>query len=274
MADTDTLSALFETEPETWGLRGDPYLWREMRATASHLPLPDSVHDLACVVTTLFSAMTGASLDGDDVFVERLAHGGMSSGMVASAYWREHLIPLLQERLQRRLQTPSLMKSSWQVATAGEAFAAAQFARCGWDVSVQYGANQPEYDLMVSDGDRVLKVSVKASKDGGWGLTQSYIKNADYKAAADAWVGKHSGRTVVCLVQFKNVRLDQMPRMYLATPSEIGEWLKQAAAGRGDTILYERHEWSSRAQAAGTVDAIPTAWVFDERRLDALWART
>ena len=52
------------------------------------------------------------------------------------------------------------MKSSWQVATAAEAFTAAQFARCGWDVSVQYGANQPEYDLVGVDGDRILKVSV------------------------------------------------------------------------------------------------------------------
>ena len=71
------------------------------------------------------------------------------------------------------------MKTSWQVATAAEAFAAAQFARCGWDVSVQYGANQPEYDLVAVNGDRVLKVSVKGSKDGGWGLTQSFISNAD-----------------------------------------------------------------------------------------------
>ena len=69
------------------------------------------------------------------------------------------------------------MKTSWQVATAAEAFAAAQFARCGWDVSVQYGANQPEYDLVAVDGERVLKVSVKGSQDGKWGLTQSYIEN-------------------------------------------------------------------------------------------------
>ena len=32
---------------------------------------------------------------------------------------------------------------SWHVAVAAEAIAAAQFARCGVDVSVQYGANHP-----------------------------------------------------------------------------------------------------------------------------------
>lgn len=165
------------------------------------------------------------------------------------------------------------MKTSWQVATAAEAFAAAQFARCGWDVSVQYGANQPEYDLVAVDGDRMLKVSVKGSKDGGWGLTQSHISNADYHGAADAWLAKHSRKTVFCLVQFQGVPTTALPRMYLATPMEIAAWLKAAAAGRGDTILYERHAWSARAQAAGTVDVIPEQWRFTEARLAEIAGR-
>ena len=47
------------------------------------------------------------------------------------------------------------MKTQWQVAAAAEALPAAQFARCGWDVSVQYGANQPVDDLVVVDKGRV-----------------------------------------------------------------------------------------------------------------------
>jgi len=160
------------------------------------------------------------------------------------------------------------MKTHWQVATAAEAFAAAQFARCGWDVSVQYGANQPEYDLVAVDGDRVLKVSVKGSQDGSWGLTQSHIANADYHGAVDAWLKKHSRKTVFCLVQFKGVPVEALPRMYLATPAEIARWLKAAAAGRGDTILYEKHVWSGRAHAAGTTDAIPERWKFTADRLE------
>lgn len=162
------------------------------------------------------------------------------------------------------------MKSSWQVATAAEAFAAAQLSRCGWDVSVQYGANQPEYDLVAVDGDRMLKVSVKGSKDGGWGLTQSLISNANYHAAADAWLAKHSKKTVFCLVQFKGIPVTELPRMYLATPAEIATWLKAAAAGRGDTILHERHVWSDRARAAGTIDEIPNLWRFTEARLEQI----
>ena len=44
--------------------------------------------------------------------------------------------------------------------------AAAQFARLGFDVSVQYGENQPEYDLIVARGELLLKISVKGSQDG------------------------------------------------------------------------------------------------------------
>jgi hypothetical protein len=63
------------------------------------------------------------------------------------------------------------MKSNWHVATAAEATAAAQFARLGLDVSVQYGASQPEYDLIITDSrGRMLKVSVKGSKRQGFHL--------------------------------------------------------------------------------------------------------
>lgn len=53
--------------------------------------------------------------------------------------------------------------SSWHVGVAAEAYAAAVFARYGYDVSVQYGANQPEYDLIATSGDLMLKISVKGS---------------------------------------------------------------------------------------------------------------
>lgn len=163
------------------------------------------------------------------------------------------------------------MHNSWHVATAAEAIAAAQFARCGWDVSVQYGANQPEYDLLVADkSDRTLKISVKGSKDGAWGLTQSYLSKANYHGAVDTWLARHSAKTVMCFVQFKGVGLHELPRVCLALPAEVAAWLKAAAGGRGDTILYERHVWTSRAQAAGTTDEMPAKWRFTEERLSEI----
>jgi hypothetical protein len=159
------------------------------------------------------------------------------------------------------------MKTSWQVATAAEAFAAAQFARLGWDVSVQYGANQPEYDLVVVDRDCFLKISVKGSNDGGWGLTQSYLVDANYHAAADKWLARHSKATVFCFVELKGIPLNELPRMYLVRPVEVANWLKTAAGGRGDTILYERHVWTHRAKSAGVVDEMPSSWRFTAERL-------
>lgn len=160
--------------------------------------------------------------------------------------------------------------NTWQVSTAAEAFAAAQIARCGWDVSVQYGANQPEYDLVAVNKEKLVKISVKGSQDGSWGLTQSFLSNANYHAAADEWLKKHSKKTIFCLVQFYDIPIESMPRMYLATPEEIASWLKASAAGRGDTIIYEKHEWSKNAQAAGTIDLIPEKWKNFKERLNEL----
>jgi hypothetical protein len=98
--------------------------------------------------------------------------------------------------------------SPWHIAVAAEAFAAGSFARCGLDVSVQYGADQPEYDLVVVKGERLLKVSVKGSQDGAWGPAQSHLKEADYHAAVDEWLLRHKPRTVLCFVQFKDVPIE------------------------------------------------------------------
>src|SRR3954447_2628301 len=116
--------------------------------------------------------------------------------------------------------------TSWHVAVAAEAIAAAQFARLGFDVSVQYGADQPEYDLIVAKRDRMLKVSVKGSQDGSWGLTQSFLKEANYDGAIDIWLGRHGAKTLLCFVQFKGVDIHELPRLYLARPPEVAQRLK------------------------------------------------
>jgi hypothetical protein len=89
----------------------------------------------------------------------------------------------------------------------------------------------------------MLKVSVKGSQDGAWGLTQNYKKGRTYHEAADMWLAKHKEMTVLCLVQFKNVELKkgQLPRTYLATPLEVVHRLKESRNGLGETILKEDH---------------------------------
>jgi Holliday junction resolvase-like predicted endonuclease len=118
--------------------------------------------------------------------------------------------------------------SSWHIGIAAEAFAAGLFARHGYKVSVQYGANQPEYDLLVEKDDGFMKVSVKGSQDGSWGLTQSFKKDRTYGEAADIWLQRHGKKTILCLVQFYKTEMTEMPRVYLATPMEIADILKIA----------------------------------------------
>jgi hypothetical protein len=64
--------------------------------------------------------------------------------------------------------------------------------------------------------------------------------------------------------------LNELPRLYVARPSEVAERLKATAKGRGDTILYEHHTWGPRAVGAGTIEQIPAAWKFSEERIEQL----
>lgn len=155
-----------------------------------------------------------------------------------------------------------------QVSVAAESFTAALFAWAGFDISVQYGPNQPEYDLVVVRGPQMLKVSVKGSQDGGWGLTQGFKKGRTYHEAADVWVNKHTANTIVSLVQFKDVDITkgELPRVYLATPREIGNRLRESRANFGETILKEKHTWKSGV-AQGHTDRIPESWKFSKERI-------
>jgi Holliday junction resolvase-like predicted endonuclease len=163
------------------------------------------------------------------------------------------------------------------VATAAEAFAAAQFARFGYDVSVHYGAGQLEYDLIISEGRRMLKISVKGSADGGWNLSQSSAHSdlstanrANSHDAADLWLAGHKAGTAICLVQLKDVADDALPRAYLAWPLEIAARLKAASGGGGDTILWENYTSGPDIGGAGTVERPLEEWKMTRERVEGL----
>lgn len=159
----------------------------------------------------------------------------------------------------------------FHVAIAAEAFAAAMFAQAGCDVSVQYGANQPEYDLIVTRRGIIKKVSVKGSKDGGWVLTASYLDNGDYHGAISRWASEHDAAVIYCLVQFKNVSFGSLPRIYLARVDEVAKYLRESRDGHGYTSLREHHSWTSGI-AQNTVDVIPENWKISEARIDEMIA--
>lgn len=100
------LSDLFDPEPETWGLRGDPHLWRALRAHLADQDAPASADELANLLHAAFREFTGTDLASDpasSAYLEQYAHGGMSSGMISLDSWRQRLMPMLLERARARL---------------------------------------------------------------------------------------------------------------------------------------------------------------------------
>jgi hypothetical protein len=158
----------------------------------------------------------------------------------------------------------------YQVGVAAEGFASALFARAGFHVSVQYGANQPGYDLIVEKDKKALLVSVKGSQDGGWGLTQKYMQDGKYGKAIDLWLEKHGPHIVFCFVQFKDSQITDMPEVFLATSIEVASHLKNSRGGLGDTILHMEKTWKS-GKRAGVTDKIPEGWRFSKERVDTLF---
>ena len=103
MTRTETVASLFQEEPTQWGLRGDPYLWREMHHHFERVPLPATADELSDLIETAFESLTGHSTSaGNHFFIERFSHGGMSSGHISPEFWRDKAMPLLLARYAER----------------------------------------------------------------------------------------------------------------------------------------------------------------------------
>ena len=66
MSDTKRLTAadLFEPKPQNWGLRGDPYLWEDMKKNFSSVTLPVSTEVFIEKFRAGFEEITGMPLTG------------------------------------------------------------------------------------------------------------------------------------------------------------------------------------------------------------------
>lgn len=161
----------------------------------------------------------------------------------------------------------------YQVAISAEAYAAALLARAGCDVSVQYGANQPEYDLMAVKGEKFIRVSVKGSQDGSWIAAGSYKKKGvTYAEALRQWKNKHKPKTIFIFVQFKDSKFGKMPRIYMANVKEVARFLSSTRGGHINLILYEKHKYI-RGIGAGHEDTIPESWKLSKKRIDDLFKK-
>jgi hypothetical protein len=177
------------------------------------------------------------------------------------------------------LQVASPVKpGSWPITVGAAGIAAAQFARCGFDVMIQAGPDKPWYDMVVTKAGNLLKIGVKASEDGRWRLAESYLlravhantKKPDIPHAIRMWLDTHGERTVYCLVQFEGVSLNQLPRIYLATPGEIARRMREGAERTGEPILREQYDWTSPETGMTAIEALPSSWLFSMERIHEL----
>ena len=156
-----------------------------------------------------------------------------------------------------------------QCEIAAESYTASLLAQCEYDISVQYGANQPQYDLIAVKQSRILLISVKGSQDGGWMLAVKYVgKGVGYHEAIDKWEKAQRVDLVYVLVQCQNVELNEAPRVYISRPPEIAVHMKTQNDSKGHGSLQE--DWIRNHPKSKCAHKIPTAWAFSKQRIDTL----
>lgn len=156
-----------------------------------------------------------------------------------------------------------------QCEIAAESYSASLLAQSGYDVLVQYGANQPHYDLVAVKEQRILLLSIKGSQDGGWPLAVSF-KNSSrtYHQAIDAWCSKQRDDVIFILVQFLDIPLGVAPRVYVTRPPAIAAYMKTQCCGKGHGSLSE--DWLRDHPKAKRSDILPPEWVFTRERIDSV----
>ena len=100
------LSVIFESKPQRWGFRGDPYFWAYLEERAENMELI-SPGELEKWIKEEYLSLSGKALTGeymDFAVIEQFSHGGMSSGGVDNVWWTKEGIPLLKSRLRKLKQ--------------------------------------------------------------------------------------------------------------------------------------------------------------------------
>jgi len=100
---SEYISSLFIEEPYQWGLRGDPYLWDEMRLNSKNKKILDNENLMKDYLYELFKNLTDFEITiNKNIHIKRYFYGsGMSGGCVCSNWWIEYGIPFILERYKK-----------------------------------------------------------------------------------------------------------------------------------------------------------------------------
>ncbi len=96
-----SIGSLFDRGVTQWGMRGDPYLWRALRAQFAETPLPPDWFTLRSLIVGAAEAIVGAPLRAGDAAVHVSAFDpghGLSAGAVDVSWWARTGIPILIDR--------------------------------------------------------------------------------------------------------------------------------------------------------------------------------
>lgn len=97
----NTIEVIFENKPLTWGLRGDPHLWDELKETLKGMHMPNTADEMNNILYNQFKILVGElPVKGKNIYVSRYPRLGMSGGVVCSDYWIDKGFPILIERWQ------------------------------------------------------------------------------------------------------------------------------------------------------------------------------
>lgn len=154
-----------------------------------------------------------------------------------------------------------------QCEIAAESYAACLLAQAGYDVLVQYGANQPHYDLVAEKRGKFLPISVKGNQVGGWMLAVKFKnQGTTYHQAIDNWLAAQRTDVIFMFVQFQGILPGEAPRVYIAKPQEIAMHMKTQRNGQGYGALQE--ELRGIRRASKYQHRLPEKWNFSENRLE------
>lgn len=91
----------FESLSLKWGLRGDPYLWEELKKRALEHSIFQSKTEFEKFIDINFKGIvqTGElSKDKSRVLIDRFPKQGISGGWVSLRTWESSILPLLKKR--------------------------------------------------------------------------------------------------------------------------------------------------------------------------------
>ena len=92
---------LFDLRLSSWGLRGDPYLFEDLKTFFTNNTIPNNCEEFERVLYQECERLIGQRLEPNKiVFIEKYNKGGMSSGHVDISFWIKNIFPKLKEKFK------------------------------------------------------------------------------------------------------------------------------------------------------------------------------